>query len=121
MSYFFHIINHAGTDGSPSVLHPFRVFCLYCKSFIYVEGHGGVSRKVSVILDDHVFIRDNAVELYVIAHVGILKEYAVLYHSSLAYLYPAEEDGVLHRTFDYTAVSHERALDRAVLAIFCGG
>ena len=46
------------------------------------EGVGLVTREDAVILDHHVFVGNNAVEEYVGADIGILKQDAILYGCS---------------------------------------
>ena len=66
-----------------------------------------MSRKLTVILDDNIFVCDNAVELGVLAHICVLHEDAVSDNSILADLGTAEYDTVFNSSFDLTAIGDE--------------
>ena len=84
------------------------------------EGHGLVSRKHSVVLDNDVFIADHTVERDVRANVGVLKQNAVFDDRSLSDVYTAEEDGILHRSLNHAAVGNQTVLDACALAVLGG-
>ena len=66
-----------------------------------------IARKIFVGLDNNIFVRNNAVELDVVADICVLHEHAVFNHGTLADMNASEKNAVFNRTLDYTAVGNE--------------
>ena len=81
-----------------------------------------MTREGSSVLDNNVLVGDNAVEGDVLARVGVLHEDGVADDRPLANLDAAEDDGVLHRSLNDTAVCNKGVFnDRTgLVASGCG-
>ena len=63
---------------------------------------------MSSVLDDDVFVSDNAVERGIRTYEGILHKDRILNHRVFSDAYSAEKYRIFHFSFDYTAVGDER-------------
>ena len=63
-----------------------------------------MTRKNSVISDNYVLIGDNAIKVYVVSRIGILKENGILDYRSLSDVNASEDDRVLNSSLDNASV-----------------
>ena len=76
-----------------------------------------MNRKNSVISDNYVLIGDNAIEVYIISRIGILKENGILDYGSLSDVNASEDDRVLNSSLNNASVCNVGVLYLRALCV----